>query len=245
MVKGLPVVFVHGTRVSGACWVRQVELLRGDHPVATPDLPGHGARRGERFTLDRAVATVLDAIDRIAGRTGRALVVGHSLGGYVAIAAAGRHPTRVAGLVPVGCTLVPSPGLLAPFRVGSRLLSLWPDHGERVNARLFRRALPAEVAEPMIAAGLANEIIGEVLAEVSTSDPIGDLARYPGVTRLVNGRYDHFRLQERRFLEGCRLGALTVVPGAGHFLPLTFGERFARLVRDQAELIGSTVGSER
>lgn len=239
MAGAMPIVFVHGIRVSGACWAEQVSLLAADHPVATPDLPGHGARRTERFEMDAAVAAVADAIDEVGGE---AVLVGHSLGGYVAIATAARHPARVAALVPVGCTLVPSRGLRAPFLAGQRLLSRWADTGDAVMARIFRWLLPVAVAEPMIAAGLANEVIPDVLAAGETFDPLGDLAAYPGSVHLVNGRYDHFRLHERSFLDASPRVRLTVVPGAGHFAPLTRGGLFARLVREQAARVGSPAG---
>ncbi|ATY16878.1 alpha/beta hydrolase [Amycolatopsis sp. AA4] len=213
----LPVVFVHGIRLSGACWQQQKRLARGR--IATPDLPGHGTRRGERFTLDGAVDAVADAIDEVGGR---AVLVGHSLGGYVSIATAARHPERVVSLVGAGCSLVPSPILRGGFRFASRGLAAAADDG----AWLLRRVLPAEVAEPTIAAGIASEVIPDVLA--AGMDPLADLARYPGRVLLLNGRHDHFRLGERRFLAACQDGALQIVPGAGHYLPLTHGEICAR-----------------
>ncbi|GAB3353376.1 hypothetical protein GCM10027360_10730 [Amycolatopsis echigonensis] len=56
------------------------------------------------------------------------------------------------------------------------------------------------------------------------------MARYPGRVLLLNGRHDHFRLGERRFLAAGQDGALRIVPGAGHYLPLTHGEICARVV---------------
>lgn len=102
---GLPLVFVHGMRVSGTMWQPVIDTLGTRHPTAAPDLPGHGSRRAEPFTLPGAVAAVTDAIDALGGR---ALVVGLSLGGYVAVATAGSHPDRVLGLVAMGCTATPA-----------------------------------------------------------------------------------------------------------------------------------------
>ena len=79
----LPVVLVHGLRTSRTMWRAQVEALqRVGHRAVAVDLPGHGTRIGEPFTLDAAVDTVADAIDEVGGP---AVVVGLSLGGYVAI----------------------------------------------------------------------------------------------------------------------------------------------------------------
>ncbi|WP_449061068.1 alpha/beta fold hydrolase [Planomonospora algeriensis] len=100
-----PIVFVHGIRVSATMWdpVRS----RLDRPSAAVDLPGHGSRRGEPFTMEAAARAVADGIEGVAGPGGRAVVAGLSLGGYVGIAAAERFPDRVAGLVAMGCTASP------------------------------------------------------------------------------------------------------------------------------------------
>jgi pimeloyl-ACP methyl ester carboxylesterase len=57
------VVMVHGIRTSATMWRAQVEHLhgRGIDAVAL-DLPGHGARMGEPFTLDGAFATIDGAV---------------------------------------------------------------------------------------------------------------------------------------------------------------------------------------
>src|SRR5690606_31556391 len=90
----LPVVLLHGSRTSCTMWRRQVRVLRdAGIPTSAPDLPGHGARRGERFDLDEAVTTVRDAV---AAAGGRALVVGLSLGGYIAIEHRARFPEQSA-----------------------------------------------------------------------------------------------------------------------------------------------------
>ena len=40
---GVPIVLVHGLRVSGSMWRPQVELLESEgRTVVVPDLPGHG-----------------------------------------------------------------------------------------------------------------------------------------------------------------------------------------------------------
>ncbi len=223
----VPVVFVHGIRLSSAAWTDQVEHVES---AAAIDLPGHGRRRGERFTLSLAVQAVVDAIDE------RALVVGHSLGGYVAIAAAARHPERVAGLVVAGSTYVPGRTLETPFRLAHRLFRRFPDQGERISQWQFRSALPRPLANAVISAGVATEVIPDVAAAFADFDVLGELSRYPGPTWLINGSRDHFRRHERRFLAACADGRLLTVGRAGHYLPMTRGPEFSRLVSDAALL---------
>ena len=94
------IVFVHGTRLTGAMWSAQQAALADEFRTIAVDLPAHGSRAAEPFTLDAATAAVDDAIATEAA--GRAIVVGLSLGGYVAMALAAREPARVRGLVAVG-----------------------------------------------------------------------------------------------------------------------------------------------
>ena len=102
-------VLVHGTRVSRTQWdLPAYRDLSADFDVLCPDLPGHGRRAGERFTTDAAVAAIAataEAGDR--DRAAPVVLVGHSLGGYMAMAYAARHPHRLAGLVLIGASAVP------------------------------------------------------------------------------------------------------------------------------------------
>ncbi|MEV3960892.1 alpha/beta hydrolase [Nocardia sp. NPDC050193] len=228
----LPVVLVHGIRLSGRCWVAVESELGTERPVITPDLPGHGARRGERFTVPAAIETVRAAVDSVGGR---ALVVGHSLGGYVAIAAAAELGERVAGLVVAGSTRIPGRSLTIPFRLAHLLLSAQRDGGERLSRRLFDAVLPAQVAAAVAAGGIATEVIPDITRAAVTFDPLGGLRRYEGPVWFVNGSRDHFRGHEQRFVAASSRAGLLVVSGAGHYLPLAEPQRFARLIRDIAD----------
>ncbi|MFD0360995.1 alpha/beta fold hydrolase [Nocardia sp. GCM10030253] len=224
----LPLIFVHGIRLSGMSWSVVREQL-GQHPSAAVDLPGHGARRGEQFTLAAAIDTVAEAVDNVGGR---AVVVGHSLGGYVSIAAAARHPERVAGLVVAGASCVPNRGFTTPFTLIHRVLSRQPDGGERASGRIFDAMLPPQVAAAIKLGGIATEVIPDVIRASTQFDPLTNLAAYPGPLWLINGSRDHFRSHERRFLAASTNGRLLITPRAGHYLPLAHPAEFARSVLD-------------
>ncbi|MFI9048167.1 alpha/beta fold hydrolase [Streptomyces sp. NPDC053427] len=228
---GLPVVFVHGIRVSGTMWRPVMELVGADHPVAAPDLPGHGTRRGEPFTLPGAARAVADAIDELGGR---ALVVGLSLGGYVGIVAAERYPGRVAGLMAMGCTTRPRGLFGAVYRAAARSAATHPAVGDRLSTWGFRRTLPGPVAEAMVAGGLSCEVMPRVVEAVARMDPTASLSAYPGPVWLVNGARDPFRRDERAFLGACRDGRLVVRPRQGHVTALSDTAALARTVLDAA-----------
>ncbi|WP_410647931.1 alpha/beta fold hydrolase [Amycolatopsis sp. cmx-4-54] len=222
----VPLVFVHGIRLSGAAWTAQLELL--GQTAKAVDLPGHGTRRGERFTVAAAAAVIAEAIDE------PALVVGHSLGGYAAIAAAARYPERVAGLAVADSTFLPGRALEIPFRLAHRSLMRLPDRGERLSRWQFRSVLPPKLAEAVIGGGIATEVVPDVAKAFADFDVLAELRTYAGPTWLINGSRDHFRRHERRFLDACADGRLISVPKAGHYLPMVRGKEFTQLVLDAA-----------
>jgi len=94
-------VFVHGWMCDRAHWRGQIETFSADHTVVTLDLAGHGKSGDGRdeWTFDRFgadVRAVVEALD-----LPRVILVGHSMGGPVALAAASRMPERVLGVVGV------------------------------------------------------------------------------------------------------------------------------------------------
>ncbi|GLX01468.1 alpha/beta hydrolase [Microtetraspora sp. NBRC 16547] len=218
----LPIVLVHGLRVTGSMWSPVRSLLRS--PSAAPDLPGHGSRRGVPYDMDAACDVVAECI---AGLGGRALVAGLSLGGYVGIATAARHPSMVAGLVAIGCTARPAGTLVHVYRLAARLAAAKPALADRVSAYGLRRVLPGPAAEAMVAGGISCEVIPSVVEAVTSEDPEGSLRRYPGRVWLVNGSRDRFRANELDFLRACQNGSLTVISGRGHLGVLAAPDRLA------------------
>ncbi|MEM8923190.1 MAG: alpha/beta hydrolase [Actinomycetota bacterium] len=97
--EGTPVVFTHGWLNTGEVWDGVVEALGGEVRSLTWDLRGHGrsgvAEPG-RYERDDA----LDDLRRMIDEAGRpAVLVGHSLGGYLSLAITALFPEVTAGLV--------------------------------------------------------------------------------------------------------------------------------------------------
>lgn len=222
----LPVVFVHGIRISGSVWGPVAAIVGRDRPVATPDLPGHGSHRDQAFNVDAAVAAVVEAIDSLGGQ---ALVVGHSMGGYVSIATAAAHPERVKGLVAMGCTATPRGLLLGAYRMAAKMASANARRADRFSAWAFKKTLPPEMAAAIVAGGLDSTSMPQVVDALSQLDPKSALAGYPGPVTLVNGARDPFRAEERGFLKACRRGELVILPKRTHISCLADSEVLARI----------------
>jgi len=235
----LPVVLVHGMRMSGSMWSPVAERLGPRRPVAAPDLPGHGTRRDEPFTMEAAAAVLRAAIDDLGGR---ALVAGHSLGGGVATFAAARHPEAVAGLVGIGCTFPAGRQAVlgAPaYRALGAVLTHPRVPSDRLTEWLLRRLLPADVAAAALQGGFSDEAVAAVTAAVLEVDWLAELARYRGPVWLVNGGLDQFRGGERRWLAACVDGRLAVWPRLNHISIMGEVDRITTLIADAAAVATS------
>ncbi|MDI6767587.1 MAG: alpha/beta fold hydrolase [Bacteroidota bacterium] len=96
---GLPIVFIHGFPFGKEMWKPQVEALKQDYIVVTYDLRGHGASDvgNGQYTIEYCVDDLMGLIDAL--KLQQVIVVGSSMGGYIALRAYERHSDRFKGLV--------------------------------------------------------------------------------------------------------------------------------------------------
>src|SRR5262249_2362245 len=99
---GPPVLFVHGNCSSAEFWLPLWRHLPDGYRIIAPDLRGYGGTEGAPVEatrgLDQFADDVFAALEAVAPGA-RPVVVGHSMGGGVAMALTIAHPDRVAALV--------------------------------------------------------------------------------------------------------------------------------------------------
>jgi pimeloyl-ACP methyl ester carboxylesterase len=256
--EGAPtIVFLHGTRVTRAMWEPQVRSLAESFRVVTADLPGHGALADVPFRVRDASALAADVIDCAAD--GKAILVGQSLGGYIAMDAAARHPSRVAGLVLSNCTSEPrtvartAPRVIGAYIVAAasqRLRSRNGDGAWRPTAGGWDDAPAAGLRQLLPGGGQGTATDqpathgwlfkggGRAVVSALRTAFLPRLREYPGPTLIINGANDTvFRRSERDFLAGCADGRLEVVPDAGHLVNSEQPERYNTLVAEFARVV--------
>jgi pimeloyl-ACP methyl ester carboxylesterase len=155
------IVLVHGGAAHSRWWDHVAPLLTTGHRVAAIDLSGHGdSGRREKYTLD-SWAHEVAAAAAAAGITGPPIIIGHSMGGFVALRAAGMFGSQLAGIVVIDSPvqdLTPEDRAARDARAFGPLRS-YPS-AEAAIARF--RPIPDQPTLPYVRAHVASTSIREV-----------------------------------------------------------------------------------
>ena len=102
--KGTTVVLLHGFLENQKMWAAFIPELEKKHRVLTVDLLGHGATscKGYIHEMEDQAAMIHDLLTKL--RIRKAVFLGHSMGGYVALAFAELYPEFMKGLILVNST---------------------------------------------------------------------------------------------------------------------------------------------
>ena len=186
------IVFIHGLGSSAATWSRCMEILGPRFEVVAIDLLGHGGSPvpddPDAYSRDLAL---IDLDEVLASFESRAVLVGHSLGGYLSLAHAVTRPGVARAIVVINT----GPG----FRD--------PDKREAWNERSRRNAHKFGVAPQVTNLNLQNDaVVMNSLADVHVPTLVlaGELDRPEYV---VSGQYLERKMPHAR---------LQVVAGGGH-----------------------------
>ena len=190
-----PVVLVHGLRGSSAEWMTVREVLEAHgHPVAAVDLPGHGTRIDEPFSIGESLVTVADAVRSLGPAS--VFVVGRGLGGHLAIEC-GSLIDIVGGIGAIGCGTQALSWILDSYRIASTSTHhMLPDSGAAMSSAAsssFVRAGSSGSVAP-------SEHFADALRQLDSLHTVAALSRLHVPVWLINGQFDRFRMQERAFL---------------------------------------------
>jgi pimeloyl-ACP methyl ester carboxylesterase len=159
---GPPVVLIHGVAGRAGQWDQIVQLLAGSHTLIAPDLLGHGESAKPRgdYSLGAHASGIRDLL--VGLDIERASIVGHSLGGGIAMQFAYQFPERCERLV-----LVSSGGL-----------------GEDVHPLLRAATLPgSELVLPL----LAHARVLDVASLIPRALGLIGLRARPDLTEMAQG----------------------------------------------------------
>ena len=226
-----PLLFLHGGGLNRKMWSPQMDLLSDVFRVLSPDLPGHGVLGETPFTETNAIDTVAGVIeDEVKGPT---VVVGLSLGGYVAIAHAALHPEQVTGLVLSGCCINYRGWLKAAAVANVYALGLYgAKRFEAAQGRRLRAAYPEAIADAILSGRVVKDGARAGLLWAARTDFHSKLAKYSGPVLILNGETDRLnRRAEAEALGAAQNARLETIKDAGHLCSLDRPEAFSEAVR--------------
>jgi pimeloyl-ACP methyl ester carboxylesterase len=253
---GPPVVLIHGMLNSSSHWQSVAMELARDHTVIAPDLIGHGdsaAPRGD-YSLGAHAASLRDLLAAIG--VDRASIVGHSLGGGVAMQFFYQFPQRVERLVLISSgglgrevspmlrtAALPGVSALLSLTIQPRVLEALAGGGRRLRERaiaggvylqaIARALRPLENADARQAFLTTLRSVIDVHGQrVSATDRLYLLESMP--TMIVWGERDNTIPLEhgRRAHEAIPHSYFRTLPGVAHFPHLEDPDGLSRLLRE-------------
>ncbi len=231
--SGIPLVFIHGAGGSTLSWAFQRPHFEGSYQVILADLPGHGNSEGPSCDSVGGYADALkDALTF--NKVPAAFIVGHSMGGAVAIDLAMRYLALVRGIVLIG--------------TGARL-KVYPEILEGIvkdkekTARMiidtaFSPAFPEKLKEKVFTEYMKNDA-KTVFNDFTACDGfnvMGQLGSLSVPALVICGKEDRFTpVKYSHYLTDTIPGAgLVLIEGAGHMVMI---ERPAEVNRSIEEFI--------
>ena len=206
------VVLLHGYLESMLVWEDFVPYLYKEVRVVTLDLPGHGISvvTGEVHTMEYLADTVADALHALG--IPRCTLVGHSMGGYVALAFCERHPEMLDGLVLLSST----PNADTPEKVENR----------RREIALIKAGKKDALARVAPEAGFAED------NRIRMKDYIEDLTEQvfvtedDGIVALLNGMIA--RKDQNTMLCASKVPQLFILGCKDNYIPLEAAEKMVK-----------------
>ena len=224
---GLTVVFLHGFPFSHARWEPQLEAVGNRYRAVAYDIRGHGQSfvGDGQYTIEGHVDDLMTILDHLGLR--HVVVVGLSMGGYIALRALEREPARFLGaaLCDTRSEADTNEGKLRRFAAMAAVKT----YGSAPFADTFVKAvfapaslerIPGRVAmiREIIARTPALSIAGTLLALASRTDTTPSLERISVPTLILVGEEDITTPPEasRSMHAKIRGSRLHIIPGAAH-----------------------------
>jgi len=238
--KGTPLVFLHGYPFDGSIWQAQVDHFSKEAHVIAPDTPGFGQSHElpgdpKGASMDAYADTLAEVLK--ANGQNNIVLVGHSMGGYMAFAFARRHADMLKALVLVATKAGADTeaGREGRYKQAAAV----EERGAQavVDAMLPKLFAPAtyehraELVE-QIKATMLNQnrpgIIAALYAMASRPDSTPDLARISVPTLVINGLEDAIIPTTEADLLHSQIRGSQHAPieGAGHMLMLEQPDKF-------------------
>lgn len=229
----LPIVFLHGLGIDSTMWKYQLQLLR-DFSCIAPDLPGHGARNQVLWHSMAQTASEVATLIRKQAPTGRAHVVGLSLGAMVALRLACDSPEVVDHLILSGLNVMPFSKYNPLFWL-LKLTAPLSTVRSLVRATAKQLSIPEQELDNFVQHALltSKQVLSAAGGEASLSDLPANIGSMACPTLVVAGQSEVSQVQKSlvKLKNGLPRVEVRTVPNVGHSWNYERPELFAQMVR--------------
>ena len=239
-----PIVFIHGFPFNHHMWDAQVKALSAQHRVISYDQRGFGASTASQpqYTLEALVDDFNSLLDHL--QIKKAIVVGFSMGGYVALRAIERNPERFAGLVLHDTNSLPDSDAskLKRWRHIQQIRSagLITYGTEFLKAALYsgktacQNECLGDLNAMMTIQNTSSGIQSGLMAMATRTDTSATLPKIKVPTLILTGDHDQVVLPEvaKTLHEKISASTLVVLPNAGHMSSFENPEAFQKALAD-------------
>lgn len=214
-----PIVFIHGSGDSARIWQSQLEYFGADRAFAI-DLPGHG-QRIDSLPEEVSVMDYTRSVHEIISdelHLDHPIIVGHSLGGAIALMMGLEYGPELAGLILIGTG--------ARLRVHPDLLKGAKEAPQQTNLQLQKLAI-ADTTNPAMLASPSDEqaktepgMLYRDLAACNIFDVMPRLSEIHLPTLIICGVEDRLTpVKYSEYLHSHIVGStLHIIPQAGHYV---------------------------
>lgn len=233
------IVFLHGWGGDREYWKNQVAAFAGGYTIVALDQAGHGESRTDR--KDSTIGVLAGDVETVVKDLGlkRVILVGHSMGGPVALAAAKRLPGTIVAVI--GVDTLHNADAKFPAEVADKLLAaIEKDFKGTIQAGFFTGLLP-EKADPALAGWLATKAAGQnpkmavaLMREIFSLDTAKILREAKVPVRCINsgGGYAFFQATAVDVNKKYADFTAVSIDAVGHYPMLEKPDEFNRALRD-------------
>jgi pimeloyl-ACP methyl ester carboxylesterase len=244
--RGIPVVFLHGFPFDHTIWEPLIPILENEARMILPDLRGFGRSpvTDGIYSMRLLAEDTVHLMDRL--DIEKAVIVGHSMGGYASLAFAQAYPGRLLGL---GLIATHSAADTPERRQARQKLAESVQHkGARVvasnlvNSLTPKKELIEQINELILRAHPTG-IAGALRGMAERHDLTGELSNISVPAVVIVGKSDQLLPREtvETMAQMLSRGWLVDIPDAGHMLTMEDPQAVAGALRQMFNMAEKTV----
>lgn len=210
------VLFIHGIGSSADVWLNIQDILSSDFHTISLDLPGFGVSEKPlmNYTIKKFAEILIDFINQIGINDGKTSIVGHSLGGYIAVEIAIKNKPPIQRLV-----LIDSSGML---ETPTPLLEKYFEAAMNPSENLVKKVFEQMVADPT---KISSKIVEVFISRINSPN-----AKHAFKSTFENSVNTQIELSRLKLIDD--MSTLILWGEKDTVIPLVHSQKFKKAIKN-------------